>query len=81
MSEILKHQGRLAQRELDAKRLHLRIQGLVDSIRSILDPFEETAALKVDVAHELMIQLIGAHADYLEALQEIAALKKALGRG
>lgn len=80
MNERLKFQGRLAEQEMESKRLRLRIQGLVKSIRDILDPFDAVEDLRADVAMEQVIELAGLQADYKATLDEIAAIKKALGR-
>lgn len=79
MSERLKHEGRLRQKELEVQRLRLRIHGLVDSIRDILDPFEKVEDLKVDIAAEQALELAGKHIEYRGLLSEIRAIKKALG--
>lgn len=83
MDERLKNQGRLAEKEIEAQRLKLRIEGLVDSIRDALDPFEAKESpedLKCDRAAELAIELARVHIEYLECIEIIRALKKALGR-
>lgn len=80
MSEQLKFKGRLAEKELGAGKLKLRIQGLRDSIRENLDPFEAVEDLKTDVAAEQAFELAQLHIEYMRTLQEIAAIKKALGK-
>ena len=79
MTEQLKFRGRLAEKELEAKKLRLRMEGLRDSIRELLDPFEPVAALRTDVAMEQVIELAGLNIDLKEAIETIAALKKILG--
>ena len=79
MTEQLKFRGRLAEKELEAKKLSLRMEGLRDSIRELLDPFENVAALRTDVAMEQVIELAGLSIDLKEAIETIAALKKILG--
>jgi deoxyadenosine/deoxycytidine kinase len=78
-TERLKHRGRLAEKENDARLLALRIEGMVISIRDLLDPFEKTEDLRVDMAAIQAVELAGSHAEYLGLLKEIAAIKKALG--
>lgn len=80
MNERLKFQGRLAEMEVEAKRLKLRMEGLVRSIRDALDPFEDPADLACDQAAQQTVELAGIQADYKAALDEIAAINKALGR-
>jgi len=78
MTERLKFQGRLAEKELDAKKLRLRIEGLRDSIRDILDPFEDIAELRVEVAAEQALEMASLHVEYESILREIKAIRKAL---
>jgi len=80
MNERLKFKGRLAEMEVEAKRLKLRMDGFVRSIRDALDPFEDPADLACDVAAEQAVELAALQADYKAALAEITAIKKALGR-
>ena len=77
--ERYKFQGRLAEKERQVREYRLRIEGLRDSIRNILDPFEAFEALKVDVAFEQMSDLAARWFGDKELLGDIAALKKALG--
>ena len=79
MTEQLKYRGRLAERQFEAKRLILRMDGLRKSIRDILDPFEDIAELRVDVAVEQVLELAGLQADLKETTDTIAAINKALG--
>lgn len=80
MSERLKYQGRLAEKQQEAKSLKLRIEGLRDSIRDILDPFESVESLNMDVAAEQAFELAKLHIEYTRTLAEIAAIKKVLGK-
>jgi hypothetical protein len=80
MSERLRFQGRLLEKEQEAKSLELRIQGLRDSIREILDPFEKISEINTPVAFEQMTELVDLHLRYSQALAEIKAIRKALGR-
>lgn len=80
MNERLINEGRLGEKEREAERLKLRIVGLRDSIRGLLDQFETIGDLKVDVAAEQALELASLHADYRAALDMIAAIKKALGK-
>lgn len=80
MSERLKFQGRLAEKELEAKALKLRLKGLRESIRNQLDPFEEVGELDCAVVAEQAVEMASLQADYTAALAEIEAIKKALGK-
>jgi len=80
MTENVKFQGRLREKELEAEKLELKIRGLRDAMRDGLDPFEPIADLPLDVvaaqavdAAELQIQL-------LQVLEDIRAIKKTLGK-
>lgn len=80
MTERLKFQGRLAEKDMEAKKLKLRIEGLRDSIRDVLDPFEDVDELDIERAFEQMADLAGKMLEYKELTGEIKALRKALGR-
>lgn len=79
MNERLKFQGRLAEKELEAKELKLRIEGMIDSIRTQLDPFEAIENLKARLIAGQAVDLSEYHTMYLEILADIRKLKKALG--
>lgn len=80
MTERLKFEGRLAEKERDRRKLALRIQALVTSVRDLLDPFAPIEDLKADQAAELALELANLHIEHARLAAEIAALKKALGR-
>lgn len=80
MSERVMFKGHLAEKEQEAKSLAVRIAGLRDSIRMILDPFEPIPDLKADVAAEQAVELASHHIRYMELRQEIVAIEKALGK-
>ena len=79
MSERLKFQGRLAEKELEAKTLKLRIDGMIASIRSQLDPFETIENLKARLIAGQAVDLSEYHTMYMETIDEIRLLKKELG--
>jgi len=79
MSERLKFQGRLAEKELEAKTLKLRIEGMRDSLRSQLDPFETIENLKARLIAGQAVDLSDYHTMYIEILEDIRRLKKELG--
>ncbi len=75
MTEKIKFQGRLANKQLAKKQLILKIEGLVLSIRDILDPFAGILSLKTDIAAEQSIQLAEAVRDYTSLQSEITELE------
>lgn len=81
MSERLKFQGRLAEKEMEAKKLKLRLEGLIESLRDQLDPFEMVKDLNGDVIADMALEIAAYRVDYLGVLDEIKAIKKALGKG
>jgi hypothetical protein len=80
MSERLKFRGRLAEKEFDLKVLHLRIRGLVESIRNNLDPLGGIEDILADIAAEQAIELADLKIQHTETLADIQAIKKALGK-
>lgn len=79
MSERLKFQGKLLEREREADRLRLLLRGLVSSLRDALDPTEPVEDLDreaiVQQATEFglkQIELVGVQA-------EVRAIKRELG--
>ncbi len=80
MSERLKHMGRLEERKLKAKKLKLSIEGLRDSLRDHLDPFEPVEKLKLDLVAQQGIEIADKQISYKALLEEIEAIKKVLGR-
>lgn len=80
MSEILKHKGRLAEKELEAKKLKLRLEGLVKSLRDLLDPFESVEDLQGDIIADQGLELASYQVEYKRLLEEIKAINKVLGR-
>lgn len=81
MNEILKFKGHLGEKELEAKHIALKIRGLRDSLRNLLDPFADIEYLPVDVITEQAIELGACHIEYKAALNEIREIKRVLGRG
>jgi len=79
MSERLKFKGRLVEKEAEARKLKLRMEGDLRAIRNILDPFELIEAIRPDLAAAQSVELAAKHAEYMGLLKEIQAIKKALG--
>lgn len=78
-TERLTVRGRLAEKEQEAKRLEMSIQGDIAAVRIILAPFAPLVEIKADQAAVQAVELAAKHADYLGIIGEIAAMKKALG--
>ncbi|MFZ5774039.1 MAG: hypothetical protein ACOY3Z_00945 [Thermodesulfobacteriota bacterium] len=78
-TERMKHRGRLAELEQDARRLELGIKGDIAAVRNLLDPFAKIEELNAEVAAAQAVELAGKQAEYLGKLGEITAIKKALG--
>lgn len=77
--EYLKNRGRLAEKELEKKELTIKIENLVEGLRNNLDPFEAPQRIKGDRIVALAIDLSEKLIDYKEKIDEIDAIKKALG--
>lgn len=80
MSERLKFQGRLREKELQAEKIELKIAGLRTAIRDNLDPFENVMGLKLDVVASQAMEMAEVQIQLKEILAEIEAIKKALGK-
>lgn len=78
MSERLKFQGRLMEKEREAAALKLRMEGLRDSIRNMLDPFEPVENLKAHVVAGQAVDLSELHTKYRETLETIRNIKAEL---
>ena len=79
MSEGLKFQGRLAEKELAVKKLNLQAAGLIDLVRDKIDPFESVENLEIEVAFQAMASLMNIIIELRATLNEIEAIEKALG--
>ena len=80
MSDYVKNTGRLAGKKLEAEGLAIKIRGLVDSIHAKADPFEALLDLKTDIIASQSMELAKVMIDYRGTLDEVMALKKALGK-
>ena len=77
--ERLQIRGRLADAEHNARQMEIRIQALASSIRGALPAFCGTEEIEAAKAAALAVDLAALHAEYLGLLNEIKAMKKALG--
>lgn len=78
-TERLTLRGRLAEKEAEARRLAISIDGDAAAIRMLLPAFVPVVELKAEQAAVQAVELAGKHAEYLGLVGEIAAMKKALG--
>lgn len=80
MNELLKYEGRLRRLELDAKSLKIKVDGLVLSMRGLLDQFAPIEDLQGEVIADQALSLANAQGEYVAVLAKIKAVEKALGR-
>lgn len=80
MSERLKFQGRLAEKELRARELKLKMKGLISAIRDRLDPFEDLMSIETEIAYEQSFELYRVQVECKAVMAEIEGIKKALGK-
>lgn len=79
MNETLKYRGRLAEKRLEAKKLKLRIEGMIDSLRTQLDPFEDLKNIKARLIAGQAVDLSEYHTMYLSILSDIRKIEKEIG--
>jgi len=80
MSEVLKHEGRLSRKRLEEKEIRLKLDGLREAMRDLLDPFEPHERIKADVAAAQAVEYASLQLRLKEVLAEIEAIERALGR-
>lgn len=80
MTEREKFMGRLEEAKLQAKSLKLKAEGLRDSVRDHLDPFEEVFDLKLDVVATQALELAELQIQHKAVSEKIKALEKSLGK-
>jgi len=79
MNERLKFEGKRALLRNEAQRHERRIQGLVRSLRDLLDPTEQAAALEAEQIRDQAFELAAVQGEYRAVCEEIAAIEKILG--
>lgn len=79
-SERLQFQGRLGEKKIEAKKIEIKMTGLVSAMRDNLNPFEEIEDLNTDLIVEQALDLAQLKINYVSAMQEIKAIQKALGK-
>ena len=80
MNERLRHEGHLAVKEKEARKLEIQLDGLVKSLRENLDPLEKPENLDAPLIAEQAFDLAAKHSAYLETLAEIRKAREILGR-
>ena len=78
-TERLAMKGRLAEKEAEARRLEMSIEGDVSAVRTLLPPFTPVADLQAQQAAIQAVELAAKHAEYLGLTAEIVNIKRALG--
>lgn len=76
MSERLKFQGKLAELDLEARKLDLQACGMVRSLRDLLDPTVRTEDLEQDLIADQALRLASAVIERRRVLAEIREIKK-----
>ena len=79
MNERLENQGRLQELNLKAKGLKLSIQGLIHTLRSEINPYNEISEMNEELIHEQAFELAQKIDQYKGFKIKIIALRKALG--
>lgn len=79
MSERLKNLGRMQEKIQEAERLELRMVGLRDSIRNVLDPFVDLEQVNLAIALEQVHELADLQGRLKAARLMISGIRKALG--
>ena len=78
--ERLQFQGRLGEKEIEAKKIEIKANGLVNAMRNDLSPFEAIKDINTELIVEQALELAQLKISYISALKEVNAIKKALGR-
>lgn len=80
MSERLQFEGHLALLKLQAKKLEIQLNGLVEALRCNLDPLLPVHDLNAELIASQGIEFAVKHIEYTGILAEIAKAKKILGQ-
>lgn len=80
MNERLKYEGRLVEAQREKMRLEMRIQGLIRSLRDLLDPTEDVARLEGEQIADQALQLAAKQRDLKAKQAEISKIRDLLGR-
>lgn len=78
--ERLRYEGRLAVVERQIAEMRLRLTGLRDSLRHLLDPFDPAEALDGELIASQAVEFGRVQTELVELTKQAAAIKRALGR-
>ena len=78
--ERLQFQGKSGEKKIEAKKIEVKMNGLIEAMRNNLNPFEEIEYLNTELIVEQALDLAQLKIDYIGALKEIKAIQKALGK-
>lgn len=78
MSERLKHLGQMQEAQLHAKALRLKIEGLLCSVRYILDPTMKPEDLNLAQADLQMDEMVAAQGELFATVAHIDKINRAL---
>lgn len=80
MNERVKFLGQLVEAEQEERKLKLVADGLVISLRDLLDPIGDVGGLRVDLIMDQAISLANTTGSLREKRQTINRIKDELGR-
>ena len=78
--EHVKFEGRLALNRKRRSEVQLRMQGLVKSLRDLLDPTRPVERLETELIAAQAVDLANLQVTYREKLQEAGVIREALGK-
>lgn len=79
MTERIKFQGHLADAELRERELRIKLEGLVSSLRDLLDPIADVGVLKGEIIAQQALEFGQARINLLAVRSEIERIKGILG--
>jgi len=78
--ETVKFEGRLALNRQERMKLNLKIQGLVKSLRDLLDPTKPAEKLETELIAQHALDLGETRIKYQELLRQAEVIRDALGK-
>jgi len=79
--ESVKFEGRLAVNRRERSEMQLRMQGLVRSLRDLLDPTKPVERLEAELIGAQAVDLAGLQIKYRELLKEAEVIRQYLPQG
>ena len=76
--ERLQAKGRLLEKQNQVRHLKLKCEGLRDTVRLYMDPLAKIEDLEIELAFEVMTELMATYLKLIEGLGELANIEKAL---